>query len=301
MNKFSKKPSFKETSYNSVITQFALALTACKVNEWHPSGTAIVIAPFLAITAKHVIEDYLQKYGDLVPDRNYNGEKFEISATYSLVAHQFQEEGKVGVLWSITRLWVSGLTDVAFLELTPASESALKYKWQSARLNLIPPSVGERIAAFGYHSSEIDIDEDETEIKVNWKNSPTTSIGEVLEVHNEKRDSSFLRFPCYRTNARFDGGMSGGPVFNSNGELCGLICTGSNLMAGEDGHISYVASLWPSMATEIDMVRPGFATGGFYPVLELAKHGHIDAIGWERIVIFKEPAAGRQSVALKTD
>ena len=33
-----------------------------------------------------------------------------------------------------------------------------------------------------------------------------------------------LPFPCYHVGARFDAGMSGGPVFDEYGSLCGLVC-----------------------------------------------------------------------------
>lgn len=55
---------------------------------------------------------------------------------------------------------------------------------------------------------------------------PSTSIGIVTDVFPEKRDSSLLSFPSYDVEAHFIGGMSGGPIFNEAGELCGLICSG---------------------------------------------------------------------------
>lgn len=92
--------------------------------------------------------------------------------------------------------------------------------------------------------------------------------------------------------------MSGGPIFNEQGELCGIICSGLNLGDEETEHISYVASLWPSMGTEIDMEREGFPKGIRYSALELAEHSHITAEHWERIVIVKK-ADGTPQVGLK--
>ena len=63
--------------------------------------------------------------------------------------------------------------------------------------------------------------------------------------------------------------MSGGPVFNEAGLLCGLVTTG---MATEDEPpISYVALIWPALGTLID-----FGVAGATELLsfhELGKRG----------------------------
>lgn len=76
--------------------------------------------------------------------------------------------------------------------------------------------------------------------------------------------------------------MSGGPVFNDQGELCGLICSGGET---EKDYYSHVVTLWPSMATVLDLDREGFPKGQPYPALELARHGFIKAEDWQRVVI----------------
>jgi hypothetical protein len=62
-----------------------------------------------------------------------------------------------------------------------------------------------------------------------------------------------LSFPCFQVNARFDHGMSGGPVFDETGCLVGVICAS---LPGEDGaeHVSYVAGLAPML--DMSIMRP---------------------------------------------
>jgi hypothetical protein len=75
--------------------------------------------------------------------------------------------------------------------------------------------VGTPIAAFGYpESSFIGRSGDELTIGL----SPSTTTGEVTAVFPEGRDRSMLPFPCYQVNARFDGGMSGGPSLKTQPE-----------------------------------------------------------------------------------
>ncbi len=284
MGQYSKRPSFKQTPLSSIITEFALALTAKRDDDFYPSGTAIVIGQYLAITAKHVIEDYYcrcENSGSM-PTQGKRSLNFSINAI------QVLKEGKAGALWNITRVWLSSWTDVAFLRLTPASKLAAEYKWRPPRIALLPPRVNSRVSGFGYASSNIhtrnlaEIDE------VIWRTSPHTAIGEVLEIHERQRDRSRLNFPCFRTNARFDGGMSGGPVFDDMGRLCGIVCSNLAPERNGDEHVSYVGSLWPSMATPINLRREGFPPNETYAALELAKHGHISAEGWERIDLAKD-------------
>ncbi len=254
---------------------------ASKGSSRFASGTAIVIAPYLAITARHVIEDLLQRYDRGCPEEGH------VEATFSLQAFQVTNRD-AGSLWSITRLWLSPHTDIAFVRLTPASDSVQTHTWRGPKLRLTPPKKGERAVGFGYHSSEISASESSTDVTIVWKDKPTTTVGEVLEVHDQLRDRSRLRFPCFRTNARFDGGMSGGPIFNEAGELCGLIC--SSLPPSEEAgeHTSYAASLWPAMGTILDMDREGYPSGSSYPALELARAGIIKAGGWERVVLNRD-------------
>ncbi|RJX28582.1 MAG: serine protease [Desulfarculus sp.] len=292
MSKFSKKPSFRETGLHSLITEFALPLTAVKDREYFPSGTAIVIGPFFAITAKHVFEDYWGRYHQKLLDSG----KFE--GSFSVQAVQIVQ-GNQGLLWNVNRIWLSPFTDIAFIQLTPGSALAVQHKWRCPRINLLPPPPGSRIVGFGYHSSKIKIEEDSETVTVEWHDVPTTTVGQVIEIHETRRDERRLKFPCFRTNARFDGGMSGGPVFNDDGELCGLIC--SSMSFPDDGghHTSYATTLWPAMGTMIDMDRVGFEQGQEYPVLELAKLGHITAAGWESIILVRGEASEIKTVGLR--
>jgi hypothetical protein len=175
---------------------------------------------------------------------------------------------------------MSECTDIAFLYLAPYSENALNHTtWKTPKMNLLPPNVGTRIQGFGYPKSEItDMILNEKNINLTWGDSPSTTIGKVMEIHSEKRDSSMLNFPCFRTNARMDTGMSGGPVFNEKGELCGIVCSSLEME-----NVSYVASLWPSMATMIDFEREDIAPGTKYPVLDLVRSGYMSALNWQKL------------------
>ena len=53
-------------------------------------------------------------------------------------------------------------------------------------------------------------------------------------------------------------------------------------------NISYVASIWPSLKTILDIPYEGFEKGLKYPVLYLAERKIIDIEGWENIILIKD-------------
>lgn len=111
--------NYSETPFSSPICKWALPLVARTDNEWYPSGSSIVIAERLAVTAKHVIEDFMNKFGTekIAPNRYHH--KFYLQAA------QILENGETGVLWNVSKIWRSGLTDVAFLLLEPTCSDCL--------------------------------------------------------------------------------------------------------------------------------------------------------------------------------
>jgi hypothetical protein len=200
MNDHKKTPLFAHTSLQSIITEFALPVAACQGDRWKASGTAIIIGPGLAVTAKHVFDDF---WGMFEKPRMAPGHN---PGDFSMVAGQFLNNGQELAIWNVSKVWTSAATDIAFLHLTPDSKSAAKHYWRSATLEISPPLPGSRVSAFGYHSPIIGVDEADSQKAINWGVCPTTAIGEVIEVHEKQRDSGLLSFPCFRTNARFKGG-----------------------------------------------------------------------------------------------
>lgn len=274
--KFSKLPSFKNTEHSSVITEFALALTAVKNEEYHPSGTAIIIAPFLAISARHVMEDYVDKFESFT----INDNSINYEGTFSLIAVQFIGD-KNAAIWNITKVTTCQSTDICYLRLSPGQNVDKNYKWRIPKIDFSIPKIGDRISGFGYSESNIIFSDNVVE----WSHFPATTIGEVLELHEEKRDINMLNFPCFMVNARFDGGMSGGPVFNDNGYLCGLICSNLPPSESDQQHVSYVTLLWPALGVNLDLPYDKIEREKSYPALLLVQENIINGIGVENLFI----------------
>jgi len=282
--------TFSETSLSSPICEWALPIVAIKGSDYYPSGTAILIAERLALTARHVVEGFMEELGSTQVSKS----KWKHS--FALQVFQMRESGESGVVWNVKRIWRSGYTDIAVMLLEPTAEECLDFEWKKLALNLLALEKGSDVHAFGFPSPSIEIDASGARRIVRFTHSPTTSSGTVLEVCFDGRSSN-LPHPCYLTDARFDPSMSGGPVFDAKGRLCGLICKGWDLLPGEPP-ISYASALWPLMATEIDLNRTGFPKGSSYPILELARDGFIEAEGWDQVRFGESETSSKKWVAL---
>ena len=270
MGKFSKAPDFLNTEPVSVINKVSAHLVVFP-NAMHAyqSGSCCRIARSLYLTAAHVVADWLNKFGDSA----------EIWAVHA-------EEGPRYSIWTVDCAWINPLSDLAILHAKPHNDTAATDKeWPSLALNLAPPLIGERIVGFGHHSPDQSITtgpDGARHIEVTMPGAAT--VGEVREVHHEKRDPVRLNFPCFRVNARFDGGMSGGPVFNDHGHVCGVICSNLPPNTEEEEHVSYATTLWPLMATQIMIGTDGKECQPYF-LIELARRGIIHAPGHQRVQI----------------
>lgn len=279
-------PSWEGTSLDSPITKVAIPLIAIRDGITYPSGTACVIAPWLAITARHVVEDHFKYFADRFPNQSD-------TATHHTLTYLNPGGGHGAIPLFVQRTWYLPPYDIAVLWLWPASEMDPKHVWDCARLSLLPPEIGSRVFAFGYPNSRSD---KVVEGKIELRMDATTSTGTIKEVHHERRDAVMYPFPCFHTNARFDGGMNGGPVFNQEGNICGLVCGSLPAESPEIDHTSYVSSLWPLLAIQIDAPWDRYAAGTKYPLYEYAQERIVDVIGLEHFSVDKEPEGSKLSI-----
>lgn len=273
---YSKDPTFKQSGLEQPITKFASPLVSHQGNNWIIYGTCIMIAPGFAITAKHVIEELIKTFENINLDHP-PGEEHDILGSHNSYVFQIVD-GKTGYRWDVRQYFLSANSDICYLRMNPMFKYSLLPVSQKITVTLHAPEIGERIVAFGYPRSEISTQE----LEITTKVTPMTAIGKVIEVFPEGRDR-MLPFPVFRTSARFDAGMSGGPVFNNSGKLCGIIC--SNMAPFEAGHdhISYVSLIWPSMNTKVWLDLKDHPQSDRFPVLFLAQNNYIGVEGWEHV------------------
>lgn len=263
----------------------------------HFFGTAFIFQPYLALTAKHVIEEYFKL------DLNiYRGEKI----SFNFWAIQIVWEGSEHnyVVWEVQFVSLSGHSDLAILKLYPYCENAAKHtRWGTVPCTLIPPEVGDSVIGFGLHSMSFEGSRVNAEGKVEhieMKAKASSSRGVVRAVYPQYRDRGMLPFPCFEVDAQFEHGMSGGLVINGSSEVCGIVCSSFPKTEEHPTPSSYVATLWPMMAMKIDfsLFRKAPISGKQY-LLELARHGVFTPTGWERIVIEENSTGAGCKVSMR--
>lgn len=264
-------PEFSPLPREHGLAELAIPLMAVSEGMEYPSGTAVFIAPGLAVGALHVVADYWVRFtGErLNCETSFQSDD---AAEFAIVAHQIVEGAHVA--WRASKMWAADPLDIVILELEPHKGSPSPQRWRSPAIQLDPPAVGTELLAIGYPETSVDRQLN----ALAWKTGLFVATGVVRATHLRRRDSVSMPFPCFQTNARFDGGMSGGPVFTTDGMLVGVVTADMPPASEGEEHASHVACIWPAMGIHICPRRYPEAGGADYPLLELARNGIIRVI-----------------------
>lgn len=269
-------PAFLDEPTDSEVSEIALrVLVEFEGGETHVIGTATVIAGNLAITAKHVLEDILSRFGAQMKAALHA----EVRG-YAVRLYQVMR-GPIYRVWNVRTAWYSTETDIAFLHLAlfKTSDPHGTVEWRTPKLRCMPPPVGQKIIAFGFRESEAKVTPNaDGSYHLELNDKPTTSIGEVKKIYPEGRDKCLLPFPCYQVNARIDPGMSGGLVVDEWGAVCGLVCASFSAGSAGEEAVSHIVTLWPMLRTLISADRDGHPKGVTYPVIDLALDGLLPVV-----------------------
>jgi S1-C subfamily serine protease len=146
--------------------------------------------------------------------------------------------------WQFDRVVVDPNSDMALLVLSAEEPPITGLRYPT--IHISPPEIGEEIVAVGFSSSSIEPSVDKNGAVSRWTDLPTISNGRVFEVHQQKRDEFLANFPCFIADCKVDGGMSGGPVFDRNGFLRGIISRAISLNDNKS-HTTTIQSIWTSL------------------------------------------------------
>ena len=269
---------FAETRDDQAVHALASPLLTIRHGQdQYASGTAVVVGAGYALTAYHVLADFVERYEGV---RNVSA---HLNITFEIFMYLTVDQGKSQIPLKVLRAWNSPPLDLALLAFGVPQDFPDTHRWTMPRLTLRPPKVGTRIAAFGFPNSELKALEQPNSYSLDVH--ARTSTGVVQEIHHERRDLARMPFPCFRTDARYDGGMSGGPIFDDSGHLCGIVC--SSLPPFEEGesHTSYGCSLWPMVGILLDSASPTGSGGDYRPVMQLFRERSLSAVDLDQVTL----------------
>lgn len=217
----------------------ALLNVVLSKGETHHSvdGSAVLVAPGIALAAWHVLEPWLAEL-----------------ASGAMIATCFAIS-KTGLnIWHVRQFTYTPDSDLLILSLALGSELPVECILQKCALTTRLPRVGERIMVAGFKAMRPHFGG--AERAVGFEGQVRVGVGNVTAVYPTGRDRCVLPWPVFEVACETVGGMSGGPAFDENGMLIGLLCSS---FESDDGlGPSYVSLLWPALGRK---VAPGWPNG----------------------------------------
>jgi S1-C subfamily serine protease len=225
----------------------------------------------LALTAKHVVEEFLH-------DANGGTPRDSLAAIYMWPRKSADEEVRTEL---VPVKWISrnSLADIALLRVAIGKNKDTGKLWPvgAAKIQLALPRPGNGCMALGFDIIGCTKDDG---ISITLGMSAT--VGRVTEVFFPYRGGYGLRTPSFQTDARFDSGMSGGPVFDRDtGRIIGVISSGVESAEGSED-ISYAYAIGSALAIKIPSSEPiHHECGDLLSMLQ----NHSDVVEWGSVKI----------------
>jgi hypothetical protein len=204
----------------------------------HIWGSAVMVAPGVALTARHIV-DHMRDKGFLTED-----------VGGYLLALGFHNDGMT--IWNPNWFTSIGDGDLAILTLVRATAPPATGTEKMVSVN-VPilvarePLVGETISLIGFAATETKF-ENLTRDR-GGSIDLLGSVGPVTDVYTTGRDRN-LPNPSAGVSAKTVGGMSGGAAFDRQGRLIGIITSGI------DEQSSFISLSWPSVFTPFEVAWP---------------------------------------------
>jgi S1-C subfamily serine protease len=201
-------------------------------SEQHTLGSGVLVHPGVAITAKHVVKDWLPALA---------------SGAASVVCQAARSD--LLLLWDVTSVQALPDADLAVVTLRYRADLPPGNQFFVAHATTRMPQIGERVFLCGFTS-----DTARVPVSSRMALSGLNRIGEgrVIEVWPSGRDRVMLPSASFAVDCPAFGGMSGGPVFDNSGRFIGVV-TSSN--EGEDD-LAYVSHVWPALVSPIEPIWP---------------------------------------------
>jgi hypothetical protein len=195
-------------------------------------GSGVLVAPGIALCSKHVIIPNLEKI---------------MTSQLGAIAMALSRSGVQ--IWRISKITLIGNSDLAIIGLTYASKLPDQNSFNVAIISTRLPKIGEKLLIGGFRASDYNFNvsvDDNNQRVMNCSGNVLCSTGIITNRFPTGRDLSMLPGPALEVGCPSFGGMSGGPVFDSQGMLVGL------LSSSYDDGPSYVSLLWPALASEFE-------------------------------------------------
>jgi hypothetical protein len=175
-------------------------------------------------------------------------------------------ENKSYMVRDIFAVTINNQADVGIGQLQPIhhKRTGAPLKNKIVTLTTQTLKIGEKIFTYAHPITTIQSKSKLVEIRCH----PQFYEGKVTEFYPDKRDSCMLPSPCYRTDMQIHGGASGGPVFRTNEQVCGINSSGYDTKPPPISYVSRINEI-------LDLKITGSQTTDTTTIKELIQKKHI--------------------------
>lgn len=228
-------------------------------------GSAVLVGPGIALCATHVIEPHLPAV---------TAGKYSVVCT-GLAQHAAQ-------FWRVIKVTPVPESDLTILGLIYCCDLPPDNTFPLSVITTRVPDVGEKIMISGFRAADSEFQSD-SPMDFEVSGQVLACTGTVTNVYPKGRDKVLLPWSTFEVECPTFGGMSGGPAFDDEGKLIGVLC--ASLESEEQDGPSYVSMLWPSLGLPFEGGWPTAAFPGSRPLIDLdPRVCHIDGRGAIRVV-----------------
>ena len=289
LKEFRKSPDDREwelPAWGHPISQGVMPLFVSVHGRLLPVGTAFTTGKkvqFL-VTATHNIDQLVKKdprFARMIGKGRLEG-SHDLSVGYGLYALHHRAEGDKGqmTLWPVQKIDGATPTDVVFAhpKFTAGMQTLV------SPLSFDIPAVGETVLSVGYADffyPEDGIDMDLVrsgtfDWHANYRHRLFVVEGTVQRIFTQRFASGYVAGPCFAFSPEIRHGMSGGPVYNTSGDVCGVNSAGASTYFNEP--MSLGSLLYPMLT------RPLRFSAELGPLTLNATHSVLDLISQGTLV-----------------
>ncbi|HRE82824.1 MAG TPA: hypothetical protein PLN52_17395 [Opitutaceae bacterium] len=149
-----------------------LALFALHGNDVFASGSAVLVAPHLALTARHVTDDFAERYLGFASQADG-------SVSYAILARCFSQGA--WRMFHVLQTFNTAATDITALYISPAPNEPDDFVWPSTTLDLLPPIRGSGLVSWGHITPHANFADIENGV-IHWRADFVSSTGLVQDI-----------------------------------------------------------------------------------------------------------------------
>jgi hypothetical protein len=239
---FEVAPRFADVENWQVFQGMLLAVMSSDESDHSILGSAVMVAPGIALSATHTLEE-------LLPELRRGGKTMMCIGVASTGAQA----------WHVKLVTFVETTDTCILSFQCATDIPSTRTFYQASLTTRLPAIGEKLIMAGFRAARETFESHDDRQTDLWA-SLYVSSGVVSQQYLRRRDRVKIPWPALEVDCQTLGGMSGGPVFDSRGFPVGMVTSSFDRGPGEEATPTYAALLWPVFGKKFDGGWPAALT-----------------------------------------